>query len=105
MKEQNVSVKINDKWRTLGKISQSDRGYWRLSFRNTDELKSWLAAQGDWLNFSLFDPRPKDGAAPVKPAPYVEPDLNDEIPFAILMGMAASGIGAALISLGATFYA
>jgi hypothetical protein len=81
MQEYNVSTKVNGKWWTFGRIKKNQYGNYQLSFKNTDALKKFVSEGGEWLNFSLFEPRDKEeGGAPkaqAKPATT----LDDEIPF------------------------
>lgn len=74
----NVSAKnAAGKWWRWGKIEEGKYGP-RLSFKNTPEFKEWLAQQGDWINFSLYEEK----EAPNKKIEKTPPaQLDDEIPF------------------------
>jgi len=85
--DKNLSIKIGDKWQTFGKLAKNQWGNEQVSFKVTPELIQLMQSkQGGWLNFSLFEAKPKsdkpsqhnkakaDGYAPA-------PSLDDEIPF------------------------
>lgn len=76
--EYNVSTKVNGKWFTFGKIKTNQYGNQQLSFKKTKEFVDFIAASGDWINFSLF--APKDDAAP-KQETKPTYDTDSEIPF------------------------
>lgn len=87
--EYNASIKINDKWVNFGKISRNQWGNLQLSMRNSAELKQLINGGKEWLNFSLFEAKPKTknynnapskASKPSKVANIAE-DLDDEIPF------------------------
>lgn len=71
-----VSAKRNDKWFNFGRIAENKWGKLQLSFKNTPELKEHINNGGEWLNFSLFEDKPKEEIAPTQVS-----DLDDEIPF------------------------
>lgn len=55
-----VSAKRNGKWWNFGSIKKNQYGNLQLSFKNTQELKEFVNKGGDWLNFSLFEDKPKE---------------------------------------------
>jgi len=59
-----VSAKRNGKWWTFGSIKKNQFGNLQLSFKNTPELKEFVANGGEWLNLSLFDTDEKKEIAP-----------------------------------------
>jgi len=92
--EYNLTKKIDGKWVNFGNIKVNQFGNLQASFKNTGELKELVLQGGEWINFAMFEKKPKD-AAPisehskakadgyVKPAPTKDEDLpfDDEIPF------------------------
>lgn len=75
-----VCIKVDGKWKKLGKISINKWGKPQLSFKNSPELKEHLSQVGEWLNFSLFEDKPKQEDKVT--ASHANPiDLEDEIPF------------------------
>lgn len=73
-----VSAKRNGKWWTFGNIKINQYGNPQLSFKNTPELKELVNSDAQWLNFSMFEDKPKDEPKQEAPAPYVD---GGEIPF------------------------
>lgn len=70
-----VSKKKTDgKWWSWGSIKENQYGNLQLSFKNTPEFKQMINESGDWLNFSLFEDKPKD-------LPSAESTTDEEIPF------------------------
>ena len=57
-----VSAKRNDKWWTFGAVKENQYGNLQLSMKNTPELKEHILQGGEWLNFSLFEDKPKEVA-------------------------------------------
>lgn len=82
MMECNASAKVNGKWWTFGRIKKNQYGNYQLSFKNTDVLKKFVNEGGEWLNFSLFEPRDKEEMPQQKPQSKPEKSYDsDEIPF------------------------
>lgn len=79
MTDYKVSAKRSDgKWWNFGRIKTNQYGNLSLSFKNTPELREHVLQGGEWLNFSLFEDKPKEG----QPKQEVLPPFNDsEIPF------------------------
>ena len=67
MQDYNASAKVNGKWRNFGRIRKNQYGNYQLSFKNTDELKKFINEAGEWLNFSLFEEKDKEGKQTAKP--------------------------------------
>ena len=77
----NVSVKIDGKWRTLGKVAINKFGHPALSFKNSQELKALVNSSAEWLNFSLFENKDDGKAKPRPAAPAKSPVEGDSIPW------------------------
>lgn len=82
-----VSAKKPDgKWWTFGSLKTNQYGNLQLSFKNTDDFKAFVNGSGEWINFSLFEDKPKEEPItrkalddiPEKHRPY---SPSDEIPF------------------------
>jgi hypothetical protein len=77
-----VSAKKDGKWLNFGRVQTNKYGNLQLSFKNTTDFKKLVNDGGEWLNFSLFEDKPKEGKS-TPPAAYDEStfDENEEIPF------------------------
>jgi hypothetical protein len=77
------------KFWSYGNIKQNQWGNLTLGFKVTPELKAIFndAAEGSWINFSLFEDKPKIESAPTQNyaaasgGEFVAEELNDEMPF------------------------
>lgn len=61
-----VSAKRADtgKFWGFGKIEKNNFGNLRLSFKKTPEFMEFINGATEWVNFSLFEDKPKDSAPP-----------------------------------------
>lgn len=85
MTDKNVSAKrANGKWFNFGKLKTNQYGNLQLSFKNTPEFKAFVNGSGEWINFSLFEDKPKevdvDTEARLKELKE-SATITDEIPF------------------------
>lgn len=64
-----IKTKIEDGWRTLGSVKVNKWGKLQASFKNSELLKKLVNEGGEWLNFALFEDKPK------APAPSEDEDL------------------------------
>lgn len=77
--KQLVKHKIDGKWFTVGNISQGQYGP-RLGLKVTKELRDLVnnAAPDSWVNFSVYDEKPREEPEQAPPARVLE---DDSIPF------------------------
>lgn len=100
MKDYNVSTKIDGKWRTLGRIKKNQYDNYQLSFKKTDEFMKFINGSGEWLNFSLFEPKEKDATKPVqkqevdKAYDKAKDIFSDEVPFVWILPLIAFSLTA-----------
>lgn len=74
--EYNISKKVGDKWFTYGKIKMNKWNNPECSFKNTPEVRELFTQDGaEWVNFSLFVPKPKVDA------PVPKASIDDAPPF------------------------
>ncbi|MFA7278791.1 MAG: hypothetical protein WC100_01740 [Sterolibacterium sp.] len=66
-------------WHNHGNIGINKWGKLQLGLRMSPELRAALESLGDgeWVNFSLSEDKPREERVAAPPAP----DLDDEIPF------------------------
>lgn len=79
--KRNLSTKLHGKWHTFGSLDVNKWGNEQVSMRVSKELKNLIneKAEGEWLNFSLFEAKPKETSAK-EYAAASGGELNDEIP-------------------------
>jgi len=71
-----LSAKRNGKWWTYGSFGLNKFDNYSASFKVTPELiELFKEKEGQWVNFSAFEEKPKEQEAPTEQA------LDDEIPF------------------------
>lgn len=80
------SKKSDGKWWSHGSLKQSDRGYWGIGLRVSEELIKLINTKqkNEWLNFALYEAKPKEGYE--KTDSKSHPTLDgDSIPFALIL--------------------
>lgn len=55
-----IKTKTADGWRTLGSVKVNQWGKLQASFKNSELLKKLVNEGGEWLNFALFEEKPKE---------------------------------------------
>lgn len=82
--EGNYLLKIKQpdgKWKTFGNLKKGQYGNYRCGLRVTPELKQLIEGGQEWINFSVFEDKPKDYDSHQTPATHQRNQISDEIPF------------------------
>lgn len=62
-----MSNKINGKWRNFGSVRTNKYGNLQASFKVTPELlELFHGNEGNWVNFAMFEDKPKDESSAPK---------------------------------------
>jgi len=64
-KQYKVSAKKDGKWWSFGNLKKNQYGNWSIGLKVNEDLKNLIRSKndGEWLNLSLFEDKPKDKAS------------------------------------------